>query len=297
MSTKITVVKALPRSVVLRGRAFSRTELIVIRKMVRQFFVAGRTKISEEICKQLEWKQPNGWLKDRACRDVLRKLHELNLVRLPKPKLAGRARLYSKWTPPISPKLETKGPITELKGPLTLRMAKGNNDEKHWNQLVQQYHYLGHKVAVGRCIKFLIYGQGDLLGAISLTECAWNVEERDKYVRLLGYAKHEIANNGRFLILPHVRINNLASRSLALLATAGVKQWNDYYGQPLKCLETFVDKSRFHGTSYKAANWIPIGLTKGYRKCGSAFHNSQTPKYIFLYPLCSFDRSRLPDYF
>ncbi len=142
-------------------------------------------------------------------------------------------------------------------------------------------------------MKFLVCVGDTVLGAVSLAECAWNVADRDNALRHLGLRREEVANNSRFLILPHVKIKYLASRTLALLATEGVEAWNDYYACALKGLETFVDMVRFEGTSYKASNWILVGRTKGYRKCGASFYNSQTPKFVFFYPLKSKDRDRL----
>lgn len=262
-----------------------RSELRVIRALAKKHAKAGRTRISEYVCEALDWKQPNGWLKDRACRDVLRELHKAKLIHLPPSKVVRRARLYSKWTPLPLVQRSREAIVSHITADLCLRLAKGNADEKFWNTLVQQYHYLGHKVSVGRCMKFLIYAGTTLVGAISLAESAWNVEHRDAALRYFGWDRQAVANNTRFLILPHVRVKYLASRSLALLATHGVREWNNYYACELKCLETFVDTLRFVGTSYKAANWAVVGMTKGYRKSGALFHNSQTPKFIFLYPL------------
>jgi len=286
-------LKPLPKGVRLRGRFFPRSELNLIRSLTREYFTAGRTRISERVCEVLDWRQPNGWLKDRACRDVLRALHGLRLIRLPRGKLVRKSALYSKWQPLPRVHESVQAAITELPGPVSLRLAKGNADERLWNALVQQHHYLSHKVSVGRCLKFLILGGPTIVGAVSLAESAWNVQDRDRALRAFGWRRDDVANNTRFLILPHVKIRNLASRSLALLASDGVQAWKDYYSCELKCLETFVDTLRFAGTSYKAANWTLVGTTKGYRKSGASFHNSQTPKLVFLYPLHVKHREKL----
>ena len=278
-------LERLPAEIHLRGRTFLRSELKLIRSVIKQHATAGRSQISERVCELLDWKQPNGWLKDRACRDVLRALNAARLIRLPASKLEGRVRQYSKWRP--LPGLGRSGEkfITELPGTLSLRLAKGNAEEKPWNALVQQYHYLSHKVSVGRCMKFLVCAGDTVVGAISLADSAWNVADRDIALQHFGWKRESVANNSRFLILPHVKVKYLASRALALLATDGVRAWNEYYACELKCLETFVDTLRFEGTSYKAANWVLVGRTKGYRKSGTSFYNSQSPKLIFLYPL------------
>jgi len=285
----------LPTSMVLRGRAFSHHELKKVRELTEAFATHGRTRISEEVCRALNWIQPNGWLKDRACRDVLRQLASQNMVRLPKSKIKRQKQplAISYPQPNINVLKKEQTIVTSLSGPIYLTLAKGNADERIWNKVVCQHHYLGHKVTVGKCLKFLVYSCDVLIGAISLSESAWAVADRDEAITMLGFSKYEVANNSRFLILPHVRIKHLASRILGLFAKDGVVAWERYYSIRLRALETFVDSIRFEGTSYRAANWIMVGTTRGYRKSGAQHFNSQTPKYVFLYPLDHRDRKRL----
>jgi len=293
-SVNLSVARARsPKTITLRGRVFTRDDIKTIKSITKKYFPQGRTKISEKICEALNWKQPNGWLKDRACRDVLRTLDHLKVITLPSPKLNNPSRQYSKWRP-LKPEQESHLPIINTADTLTLILAKGNIAEKQWNKLVQQYHYLGHKISVGRCLKFLIQDeQKNVLAALSLVESAWNVKHRDEVLSQFGWSRDDVANNGRFLIPPNVRVKNLASRCLAILAKKGAPIWNEYYSTTLKCLETFVDTTRFVGTSYLAANWLIVGKTKGYRKSGPAFFNSQTPKLVLMYPLDSVDRKTL----
>ena len=49
--------------------------------------------------------------------------------------------------------------------------------------------------------------------------------------------------------------------------------------------ETFVEKNRFAGTCYKAANWKWVGTTKGRGKKDRLKEFKLPPKEIFLYPL------------
>jgi hypothetical protein len=51
-------------------------------------------------------------------------------------------------------------------------------------------------------------------------------------------------------------------------------------------LETFVDPQRFQGTVYKAANWVCVGNTKGFRRtCLGYSATPQSPKMVFVKPL------------
>ena len=138
-----------------------------------RYYRFGRTRISVEVCKALNWKQENGWLKDRACRDVLRTLSKRELLSLPPPLYGERSRQYSKWT--VSDDLGDMQllEVCSVSGPIRLECVKGTPREKQWNRIVQKYHYLGHKVTVGRCLKFILSANEGILGALSLSESAW----------------------------------------------------------------------------------------------------------------------------
>jgi hypothetical protein len=63
------------------------------------------------------------------------------------------------------------------------------------------------------------------------------------------------------------------------------EDWNAKYGHPIVLVETFVDRERFRGTCYRAANWIPIGTTTG-RSRQDSQHTLCVPlKDVYLYAL------------
>jgi Domain of unknown function (DUF4338) len=292
MSKENNAVAELPDGVVLRGRNFTKSDLILIQTLVNQHFTSGRTKISEEVCKRLDWRQENGWLKDRACRDVLRRLETIGVLVLPLSRSSSRSPQYSRWSPTLGK--EVQGPlITKLSGSIQIEVAKGGSLERRWNSLVSSFHYLGFKVAVGRCLKFLVRDEESTIAAIALSEAAWAIGSRDHLLPHFCASKEDVANNSRFLILPNVRVQNLASQILSLVPHACVPVWEKFYGRRLRFLETFVDMGRFKGTSYLAANWLRIGTTKGYCKSGRIHRNGRSEKAIFLYALQLKDRRSL----
>jgi len=126
---------------------------------------------------------------------------------------------------------------------------------------------------------------------------AWSVKSRDS---LIGWDKaakennlHFLANNTRFLILPWITVKFLASKILALNAKRIFDDWIKVYNHPLYLLETFVEKDRFKGTCYKAANWIRVGQTKGTAKRGHEHLFHGNIKDVYLYPLRKNFRKRL----
>ena len=286
--------KLASQSYIIRGRQFTHFDIRTIQQCVDEYYRMGRTRISLAVCERLDWKQPNGWPKDRACRDALIKLAKKRLIKLP-----SRPKKLAKEESNRPPKPEgtfVYRPISPV-GDVTLEFAKGNKNEAIWNSLVKLHHYLGHKVVVGRCIKYVVKYKNETVGAISFSSASWNVGLRNELLKKLEFTKNQILdgviNNNRFLILPSVNIPNLASQVLSLAARQVTKDWTEYYHIIPKVIETFVQPSRFHGTCYKAANWVDIGRTKGYAKRGAQHFNSQEPKRIFLYGLDSTLRKKL----
>ena len=286
------------RILIARGRCFSRRDIKTIEKIVRANYAAGRTRISQEVCRALKWTQPNGWLKERACRDVLIRLELEGHLRLPPrrvtPNNSSRCTLRLKSrnihidTTPINCVDFAK---------IQLELVRRGEAEATWNRLVAQYHYLGFEVFVGRSMKYLITSEGRTLGAIGWCDPSWAVDPRDRILLPLGYSREEIRNsginNGRFLILPWVTVPNLASRLLGLAARRVRTDWEKFYFVRPTFLETYVDTTRYRGTSYYAANWKLVGHTKGYRKRGGSHTNSQTRKAVLLYPFDAALRSFL----
>ncbi|SRR5579885_1568531 len=285
-------------SLTLRGRAFSSDDLEVIQQCVKENFHKGRTRISQAICEKLDWRQPNGWLKDRACRDVLLSLEKKGLIDLP-PRQVNNVPILvdQKKHPSYLRQYDLLSPILNFPPNIRIEFAKGNNMEKIWNELVRLYHYLGHDVLVGRCIKYLVKSEDRLLGALAFSSPAWRLAPRDIVLRHLGLDIDKVGdyvvNNSRFLLLPYVKVKNLASAVLSLATDQIVTDWTKFYSITPQIAETFVQPSRFLGTCYRAANWIEVGSTRGYAKSGYTHHNSQEPKLIFLYGLNKNIRKRL----
>ncbi|HEV7738448.1 MAG TPA: Druantia anti-phage system protein DruA [Chlamydiales bacterium] len=281
-----------------RGRQFSDPDIKLIRRLIKRHFREGRTFISVEVCKALDWKQPNGWPKDRACREVLRILEARNLVQLPKSKSVPTNKSTSAWKSKDASNLVDTSRLTKIDlHALQFFQVKGTKREPLWNSLVRKYHYLGFNVFVGRALKYLVYYEDRVVAALGVCDPAWSLAIRDELLGRCGIEIDDVRylclNNGRFLIMPWVKTDNLASFILSTAVPRIIVDWQKYYLIKPLMLETFVDSSRFKGTCYKAANWIYIGQTKGYKKSGNVHQNSQKPKMIFVYPLKRGMRSTL----
>ena len=128
-----------------------------------------------------------------------------------------------------------------------------------------------------------------ILGAIGFGAAAWKVQSRDAWI---GWSQaqrrgrlHLVLNNTRFLLLPWVRCPNLGSKVLALCARRLGADFRARYGYTPVLLETFVERERFTGGVYRAANWQGVGHRQG-RGRNRASHAAALPvKAVWLYPL------------
>lgn len=269
--------------IVVRGRRFSQGDVVAIRRQIRIHPNWGRTRLSQAICSLLDWKQPNGRLKERACRVALLRLEQLGFVKLPARLIqrGGRPPKVHRGTTEI-----TRNEITDMPTAVVCRLVGSDRESRLWNSLIAEHHYLGLATPVGRLVRYLVFGDEDLLGAISFGECAWNLAVRNRVLAAVGIGPADIPNavigNNRFLILPSVRVPNLASRVLANSARSVERDWTQRYGTSPLVAETFVDPRRYEGTCYRAANWLCIGATKGFAKSGGRHIHEGAPKLVFL---------------
>lgn len=278
----------------LRGRVFYQHDLVMIRRLIRSNPTWGRTRLSEEVCKQLNWKQDNGRLKDRACRVALLRLEAEGYLQLPKRKTetGGRPPSVQMTALPIMPQIQM-----EICTDLEIHPVSSVADSRIWNFLVAKYHYLGLGTPVGRLLRYLIKSGEQHLGCISFSEAAWKVAARDQALASIGFShstiKNKLISNNRFLILPNVLVPNLASRILSRSTKNAVFDWEQRFGSTPLFVETFVDPSRFTGACYKATNWIPLGFTKGYAKRGGEHSPHRKPKVLFVRATAKRDQRKL----
>ena len=160
----------------------------------------------------------------------------------------------------------------------------------HWLRgLLDRYHYLGYTPMAGAQLKYLVYSGDRLLALLGFGASAWKIAPREWYIGWSDRKREEnlklVVNNARFLILPWVTSKNLASLLLSRVTARLPADWMQRYHYKPVLLETFVEKKRFTGASYRAANWKHVGATKGRGKM-DRFNESALPvKDIYLYPL------------
>jgi hypothetical protein len=283
--------------ITIRKRTITNTDIVQIQATVNEHWTKGRKHISKVICRQWKWFQPNGRLKDMACRELLLTLSRKGLITLP-PRLSSASNEKRNRTIPVvnidqSPLQDTPANLRVV----DLKLVRNTKLEPLYNSLIHQHHYLGYRQIVGNHLKYIAFINDRPVACLGWGSAAWKVKSRDTFIGWQPKTRrdnlHFVANNTRFLILPWISIKCLASKILALNARRISDDWLNTYHYPVYLLETFVEKNRFKGTCYKAANWILTGQTKGTAKKGHdhLFHGNI--KDVYLYPLKKDFRKKL----
>src|ERR1700674_4415086 len=281
-----------------RHRRLSEQDIAFIRALIAEHPRASRRQLSVKLCQAWNWVQANGALRDMVCRGLMLALHRAGLIELPAVRFVPPNSL-AKRSPPATARGEAEAlqvKLCELQ-PLEFRQVRRTAQEALFNSLLEQYHYLGYPQPVGENLKFLVYGQGRPVACFAWSSAPRHLGSRDRFIGWDKQARlkniHLLAYNSRFLILPWVRIEHLASHLLGRMARVISAHWEGLYGHPIYFLETFVDPQRFRGTCYQAANWIRLGATTGRGKADSTGKPNRPVKQILGYALVRDFRQRL----
>jgi hypothetical protein len=162
---------------------------------------------------------------------------------------------------------------------------------------MDKYHYLGYVQPVGEHLKYMVFADKRPVACLAFSSAPRHIGCRDRFIGWSPTQRrrhiHFIAYNSRFLILPWVRVRHLASHILGRISKMVARDWLRLYHHPVFYLETFVDKERFTGTCYKAANWIYLGDTTGRGKNDQTHKVNRSIKAVWGYPLDKHFRRRL----
>jgi len=286
----------MSESMTIQGRKLSAEEIELIRRLMADNPDWHRTRLSIELCRMWNWRADKGQLKDIACRSMLRKLEQRKLIVLPPPLRPGNNSRRIRDIPHNRDPIE--GALDILR-PIEIVMVNNRSDTDHlFHCLMDRYHYLGCRGHVGEHMKYMVYDCNKRpLACLLFGSAAWKTVVRDRFIGWNTTTRQGnlklLTNNTRFLILPWVRIPNLASFILGGCLRRLRSDWHTRYGHDLCLVETFVDRSRFAGICYQAANWLKLGQTKG-RSRQDRYRKLKVPiKDLYVYPLTADFKKRL----
>jgi len=287
-----------PIMVTIQGQPYC-PDISLIEQLLEENPGWGRTRLSIKLCELWDWRAPNGQLKDMACRNLLLRLEQAGQIRLP-PRQRKSTNAYRNRAPLWVP--HPNDPVEKpLKALLPLQIACVGVDREQdrlFRYLLAHHHYLGCRNIAGENMKYLIYShEGQILACILFSAAAWKSAPRDRFIgwspSLRARNLHYVTNNARFLILPWVKVAHLASHMLSRVRRRVSHDWMDKYAHPIYLLETFVDRSRYRGTCYQAANWQCVGQTTGRTRNDRYQRICTSPKALYVYPLVRQYRNRL----
>lgn len=284
---------------VLQGRVIEAKDTAAITALLEVNPGWSRRRLSLELCRQWDWRNGVGQLKDMAARTLLVKLEERGLIRLPLRRQIPSNRMSGQHIERWSWDQElVECPLADWQGLQVREISSHPQERKIFAAALAQFHYLGFKGTVGENLQYMIQdGQGRLLACLLFGSSAWKSQARDQWIGWNVQQRqrnlHLTTNNTRFLILPWVRTPHLASWILGQALQRLSRDWQSKYGHPIVLVETFVEKDRFKGTAYQAANWIQVGETTGRTRQDRSHQLQQPPKSIYVYPLRKNYRERL----
>ena len=270
-----------------------------VKEYVQRYWEEGRSKISRRLCEKWGWVCRDGRWAERACREVLLRLEEEGEVKLPPrrgPNYRGQRRYRMEYLAGLRMSGGVRGRVDAYQE-VKVERVENRSQRELWSTAMAAWHPLGCPPSVGHQLRYLVWLDGECVGAVGFGPAAWRVRVRDEWI---GWTEEQrrrgldhITNNVRFLIFPHVEVRHLASKVLSRAVQAARRDWEERYRIRLYMVETFVDSRRYRGTCYRAANWIYLGETSGHRRTGRFYRWHGHPKSVYVYPLVRHVRKRL----
>jgi len=273
-----------------RGRTATTNDIELIDKLIAECPGISRRLLSVKFCKATNWVQANGNLRDMVARGFMLELYRAGYISLPEKKRNTHNPL-AKPKKPTEVSIDKTPIVTTLKsvGPLKFVQVRRSDQEKLFNSLIDNYHYLGYTQPVGEHLKYMVFVGQRPLACLAFSSAARHIGPRDAFIGWDSQTRKKniylICYNTRFLILPWVNISCLASHILARAAKIISGEWQKIYNHPVYYIETFVDRGLFAGTCYKAANWVYVGDTTGRGKNDQTGKPNRSIKAIYGYPL------------
>jgi hypothetical protein len=273
---------------VVCGQHFTTDVIDQIQALVKFEPTISRRALSRRVCRWLDWKDSNGKPKEMGCRVALLRLHRQGVIALPECK-APEFIPQPPGDPSFAGMESLRCRLEELGKVELILVSHGDRSASRiWNGLMNTHHYLGAGPLCGAQLRYLLHSSGyGWLGGLAFSAAAWRVAARDEWIGWSAAARKEnlakVICNSRFLVIP--RVAHLASHVLSLGVQRLAQDWRERYGLTPVLLETYVERDRFRGTCYRAANWQYIGVTRGRGRQDRDRRQAIAVKDVYVYPL------------
>lgn len=286
------IKRGMAEALVIQGRRLGEEELTEVRELIAQHPQWSRRRISQELCGAWKWRNGAGQSKDMAARTLLVKLEQRGLIQLPPRRQTPTNRMRATVHLPRQwDQTPIQGRLAELGRLQVEEVSRERARREELAAALDQFHYLGSGGGtVGENLQYRVAQADDrLLAGLWFGAAAWKCGVRDEWI---GWSAEQrarqlpwVINNSRLLILPWVLAPNLGSWILGQVLRRVSGDWESKYGHGVVLVETFVERERFRGTVYRAANWQRLGGTQG-RSRQDRYSCLQVPvKDVYVYPL------------
>ena len=288
------------RPLLLGGRTFTVELIEQLNLFQQQDPSPGHNELARVVCQRLGWFSPDGRPALSSAKVALSKLRHRGLLHgpAPKPKRPRSHRLRAS-AQPLPTVCQVPARVDQVRG-LELYLLSGCEDPLHglWNDLMIQQHPCADAPLVGPQLRYLIGSDHGWLGALGFASAAFVLNARDVWIGWSSAARlhhlHQVVGLARFLIREEVRCAHLASKALSLVLARLPEDWLSRYNVEPLLVETFVDRSRFTGLCFAAANWLRVGSSTGRGRLGGATAKLSL-KDVWMYPLQSKARRLLQE--
>ncbi len=255
-----------------------------------------RTALAREVCERLGFRDRRGKAQLAGCLKGLRELEGSGKFRLPAARIGKGGPKARRLGRAVEEAKEVPEAVGGVRG-LRLVEVHSEQESRIWNELMIREHPQGERPLVGRQLRYLIGSDHGWLGALGFASAALQLSARDQWIGWdAGQRRAQldrIVGLNRFLIRPGVKCRNLASRALSLAMKRVGGDCERRYGYRPWLVESFVDRARFSGTCYRAANWMRVGRTRGRGRQDRYSRHEETIKDIYVYVLEPGFRGRL----
>jgi hypothetical protein len=273
------------------------TNVGYVRELLKCDQFLHRSELAEAVCTQFGFFDARGRRQRGGCLKALRELEGTGHFSLP-PQVHRRTGRGDprRLSEPVAPPTKVPGQAGEVNG-LCLVQVRTEEQMRIWNELMIREHPQGAGPLVGRQLRYLVGSEHGWLGGLGFAAAALQLADRDKWIGWDAEQRREhldaVVGMSRFLIRESVQCRNLASKvlgmSMAALPDDFERQFND---RPL-LVESFVDSGASSGACYRAANWIPVGQTKGRGRQDRSRTSVLSIKAIYVYPIEGDFRKRM----
>jgi hypothetical protein len=169
---------------------------------------------------------------------------------------------------------------------VALRLITPEERQQFDEQMVRG-HYLHNVQIVGEQLRYVAEYRGQWVVLMIWSAGAYKLKLREEWIGWSDRQKKRrlslVVNNSRFFIPEAYHVPNLASKVMKLVLRRLSEDWQQVYGHGVLIAETFVDPSRFQGTSYKASGWTLLGRTKGFERSRKDFYEAHDrPKQLWV---------------